>query len=680
MLRKITILALVAVLVALILTAVGYHMIFPALPKPQRARDITWLDQGWSADQRGKWYKASQGSLIIPYSWFLALEQPETGNHELFHNEENLLRYNLIADSYSKYDPDHLPVGLLKQTVPDEYLHELGCGSPPCAPGASVHREWLTYTCAVCHTAEINYQGKTFGVDGARGRWNFTVFNTTLANLILVTTLSPPMFERFAPRVLAREGRTDTPEERAKLKKEMWEFLASPTIFGGVVAELKQTYPTEEGYGRLDALARGLNAQYSVLDSRNTGRGNAPVLIPPLWYTHDYGWVETISAMRQPLGRNVSESWGAYAAVDLTNPDPAKRFHTTIPMQNLFFMETLISVLKPPVWPEQVLGKVDPEAVKLGQYLYEEKVFDNALSPAQEQWCPDPPGSPGEDGWQPCPNAGASRKGLCARCHAAVPETNPNELGKHYWQVPVYKLSVIGTDPGTALNFSRREVYTGVLRETFGGREKVPVGEVLQVTTSMVISNELGRQRLIPGDPQAATGYRKNGFRAPLGYPAQPLQGYWATPPYLHNGAVPNMYELLSPVEERSPSFWTGGREFDPVHLGYRNDQFEGGFEFVTRRSFLGEVRSSFRQLLAGHLEFNRDVAGNSNLGHEFRNAPKGTPGVIGPYLTPKERMAIIEYLKVMPELKPLDDGADAQKRREMLQVMEQEFDSASQK
>jgi len=196
----------------------------------------------------------------------------------------------------------------------------------------------------------------------------------------------------------------------------------------------------------------------------------------------------------------------------------------------------------------------------------------------------------------------------------------------------------------------------------------------------MVISNELGRQRLIPGDPQAATGYRKNGFRAPLGYPAQPLQGYWATPPYLHNGAVPNMYELLSPVEERSPSFWTGGREFDPVHLGYRNDQFEGGFEFVTRRSFLGEVRSSFRQLLAGHLEFNRDVAGNSNLGHEFRNAPKGTPGVIGPYLTPKERMAIIEYLKVMPELKPLDDGADAQKRREMLQVMEQEFDSASQK
>jgi hypothetical protein len=158
------------------------------------------------------------------------------------------------------------------------------------------------------------------------------------------------------------------------------------------------------------------------------------------------------------------------------------------------------------------------------------------------------------------------------------------------------------------------------------------------------------------------------------------LPGYWSTPPYLHNGSVPNLYELLSPVDERSASFWTGDLEFDPVHLGYQSAPFEGGFEFVTRRSFLGAVGSSFRQLLAGHLEFNRDVAGNSNLGHEFRNAPKGTRGVIGPLLTPKERMAIIEYLKAMPELKPIDGGADAQKRKDMLKVMEREFESTIQK
>ncbi len=680
MLRKITILGIVTGLLVLILTVAGYYMMFPALPKPQPAREITWLDQGWSADQRGKWYKASQGSLIIPYTWFLALERPETGNHELFHTDESLLRYNLISDSYSKYDPDHLPVGIFKHTVSDEYLQEFGCGSPPCAPGASLHKEWLTYTCALCHTSQLNYQGKTFGVDGGRGRWNFTVFNTTLANLILVTSLSPPMFDRFAPRVLTRERRPDTPEERAKLKKEMREFLASPTIFDGIVAILKQTYPTEEGYGRLDALGRGLNAQFSVLDPRNIGRGNAPVVIPPLWYTHDYGWVETVSGMRQPLGRNVAESWGAYAVVDLVNSDPAKRFHSTIPMQNMFFMETLISVLTPPVWPEQILGKVDPEAVKLGQYLYEEKVFDNALSPAEEQWCPETPGSPGEDGWQPCPNAGTHKKGLCARCHAAVAETYANELGKRYWQLPMYKLNVIGTDPGVAVNFNGREVYTGVLREAFGGKEKVGIGEALLVTTSAVMTAELGHQRLTPDDRSAATGYRKNNFRAPLAYPAQPLQGDWAAPPYLHNGAVPNMYELLSPVAERSASYWTGELEFDPVHLGYRSVPFEGGFEFVTRRSVPGAVGSSFRQLLAGHLEFNRDIAGNSNLGHEFRNAPKGTKGVIGPLLTLKERMAIIEYLKVMPGLKALDDGADAQKRRDLLKVMEREFESASQK
>jgi hypothetical protein len=680
MLRKITIFAIVTILVALILTVVGYRMLFPTLPKPQHAREITWLDQGWSADQRGMWYKASQGSLIIPFSWFLALENPETGNHELFHTDENMLRYDLILDSYSKYDPDHLPIGILKQSISEEHLRELGCGSPPCPPGSSLHREWLTYTCAACHTAQINYKGKTFGVDGARGRWNFTVFNTTLANLLLVTSLSPPMFDRFAPKVLARERRRDTPEERAKVKKELREFLKSPPIVDAIVAGIKQTYPTEEGFGRMDALGRGSNGQFSVLDPRNILRGNAPVLIPPLWYTHDFDWVQTVAGIRSPLGRNITESWGVNSAVDLANPDPAKRFHSSIPMQNMFFMETLLSVLTPPVWPDQILGKVDTEAVKLGQYLFEEKVFDNALSPAEEQWCADSPGPPGEDGWQTCPNPGTPKKGLCARCHAAVPETYANESGKRYWQLPMYKLSVLGTDPWDAANFNGREVYTGVLREAFGGKEKVGIGEALLRTTSAVIKTELGHQRLTPDDPTAATGYRKNNFRAPLGYPARPLPGYWATPPYLHNGAVPNMYELLSPLDERSASFWTGDLEFDTVHLGYQSASFEGGFEFVTRRSFLGAVGSSFRQLLAGHLEFNRDIAGNSNMGHEFRNAPKGTKGVIGPMLTPKERMAIIEYLKVMPELKPLDDGADSQKRRDMLKVMEREFESASQK
>ena len=50
-------------------------------------------------------------------------------------------------------------------------------------------------------------------------------------------------------------------------------------------------------------------------------------------------------------------------------------------------------------------------------------------------------------------------------------------------------------------------------------------------------------------------------------YKANPAEGMWASPPYLHNGSVPNLYELLSPAKERSKTFYIG-REFDPVKVG----------------------------------------------------------------------------------------------------------------
>ena len=50
-------------------------------------------------------------------------------------------------------------------------------------------------------------------------------------------------------------------------------------------------------------------------------------------------------------------------------------------------------------------------------------------------------------------------------------------------------------------------------------------------------------------------------------YKARPLQGAWATAPFLHNGSVPNLYELLSPVTERSKRFFLGRREYDPVKV-----------------------------------------------------------------------------------------------------------------
>jgi len=117
----------------------------------------------------------------------------------------------------------------------------------------------------------------------------------------------------------------------------------------------------------------------------------------------------------------------------------------------------------------------------------------------------------------------------------------------------------------------------------------------------------------------------------PMAYKARPLEGIWATPPFLHNGSVPNIYQLLSPVSERSEKFFVGRREYDPVSLGYDITPLsKSGFWFDTT------------------------IEGNLNTGHEFRAGyvpykPGNPPqyGVIGPELTPDERWQIIEYLKI---------------------------------
>lgn len=116
-----------------------------------------------------------------------------------------------------------------------------------------------------------------------------------------------------------------------------------------------------------------------------------------------------------------------------------------------------------------------------------------------------------------------------------------------------------------------------------------------------------------------------------LSYKARPLAGIWATPPFLHNGSVPTIYQLLSPVTERDQSFFVGRREFDTTNLGYQTTTLSNsGFKFNTL------------------------LSGNKNIGHEFRagyvpykkgNSPQF--GVIGPELSLQERMELIEYLKI---------------------------------
>lgn len=106
-------------------------------------------------------------------------------------------------------------------------------------------------------------------------------------------------------------------------------------------------------------------------------------------------------------------------------------------------------------------------------------------------------------------------------------------------------------------------------------------------------------------------------FRTTEGYASHPLDGIWLRAPYLHNGSVPTLRELLAPPEQRRTAFYRGDDVYDQKNLGFRSD-----------RSSSGE-RSFYR--------FDTRERGNGNGGHLY-----------GVDLSPREKEALLEYLKTL--------------------------------
>jgi hypothetical protein len=193
--------------------------------------------------------------------------------------------------------------------------------------------------------------------------------------------------------------------------------------------------------------------------------------------------------------------------------------------------------------------------------------------------------------------------------------------GARYLALKTYGVVAIGTDPARAEIMATRKVAVpkelGIETDDFA----LALGEVLEKTVNRWYDSQT------PPTPQATrdemNGYRRSGARHLLAYKARPLDGIWATAPYLHNGSVPNLYALISPVAERPVYFTLGHREFDPENVGLRYDWLDGGTLIDTT------------------------LRGNWNIGHEFDDAP-GRAGVIGRKLSVSERRALVEYLKTL--------------------------------
>jgi mono/diheme cytochrome c family protein len=122
------------------------------------------------------------------------------------------------------------------------------------------------------------------------------------------------------------------------------------------------------------------------------------------------------------------------------------------------------------------------------------------------------------------------------------------------------------------------------------------------------------------GTPYAGTDYRFGSFRKTFGYANAPMDGLWLRAPYLHNGSVPTMWDLLQPADKRPKTFWRGNDRYDPVKLGFVDDMAEE----AGKRFFL----------------YVTSVKGNSNQGHEGER--------YGTELADEHKWALIEYLKTL--------------------------------
>ncbi len=111
----------------------------------------------------------------------------------------------------------------------------------------------------------------------------------------------------------------------------------------------------------------------------------------------------------------------------------------------------------------------------------------------------------------------------------------------------------------------------------------------------------------------ADTPYAFRQFRKTDGYANMPLDGLWVRGPYLHNGSVPTLADLLNAPADRPKRFQRNSDVIDPVN---------GGFVSLPCED-------------EGVYCFDTSQPGNSNAGH-----------VYGTHLSPTQKADLLEYLK----------------------------------
>lgn len=599
------------------------------------ATEIVYLEQNWDRWDSLWFYNTTQGSDFLPYEIFVNLEQKD--NQQPFINNVSMSKYRYLPQRKSWDNPDALPVGIVK----DSYQG----------------RDYVGFTCAACHTTQINYQGTGMRIDGGPALADMDGMLLALEEALIATQNDTAKFQRMATRI------SNDPEA---VRKTLDTATRQLTLYNKINRPINGNKTVHYGYGRLDAFGRIFNKVLGHLtpedEASNFNPPNAPVSYPFLWDTPQHDFVQwngvannndgSLTGGIGPLGRNTGEVLGVFATFSLKKQKVSQGFKASANQHNLTRLEQHLVSLQSPLWPEDILPKIDRELAEEGEALF------------------------------------ATYK--CHLCHSGnkkiIGDNNNEFIRDDSDRLIIAQFSsveVIGTDKQMADN----AISYGGKSGLFKG-QKIEIGKkkkFSETTPAVTALTKAAQGVILARDPDKSwlrgridwlynllatifdnpvkeettrhVDFEVNeALPASLyAYKARPLNGIWATAPYLHNGSVPSLYDMLLPSCSdaeitasntcRPNRFTLASRELDPKKVGLESRDIR---EFPTQ------------------FEFDTSLPGNSNAGHEYAvgktqiikidtkgqaiKKPDGTFEMEPPLapINEAQRWALVEYLKTL--------------------------------
>ncbi|HEX5727073.1 MAG TPA: hypothetical protein VFX98_16470 [Longimicrobiaceae bacterium] len=594
--------------------------------------------------ERHRWYHVSEGSEIIPVHFLLALNDPRTGRPFLDDPE----RLGLLPDRETPRALNYygLPIGLSADT--------------------SVDTRWLGMTllgfnCAACHTTELRYQGNRLRVDGSQSLFGPVFFvQSMLEGIGRLLTHPAELFgfvkrlkriEREFPGVHAQRTREGPPGAQVPPgDSAILESLtdADTTVSDSVImAEVVRALREDSVRVRavsldsvvvLDSVTardRALGRRYSdaaadsfatrvlnrvpdqheaaVVEGEPATRGGPPAAAADRESLRsvigDIGMVARILRDRLEAARSLTPLRGqtqpGYGRADAFGVARNRIYPRDTVNQNAPVSYPHLWDLDSTAWMHYDANTNSLMERNLGQALgvgagMDPVTFRSTLNVvhiyelellARKTRAPEWPAF-----FPPVDSAKAQRGRTlygtyCAGCHLDT----PNDL--------CFRGDSVRTDTMRLRNFSKP------MRD--GRTFTVTVGPVLTrlKTVGFDVFNVPPAQRL-----RMDGGLQQDQiiWRTTRMWGARPLDGIWGSPPFLHNGSVPTLWDLLLPANRRPRTFPLGHHDFDPQKLGFRTDT-TGRWTFDTRQQ------------------------GNGNGGHEY-----GTRE-----MSDAQRWDLVEYLKV---------------------------------